>query len=183
MEALSGVECYRLLATQQVGRLGVDVGRYPLIFPVNYALDGDAILVRTRPDTALTAADYANVAFEVDAIDPRTRSGGACSSEGSPRTSRPPTAASHTRTPADRSHGRQVNTAGGYGSFRTGSVVGASYPRRRRAPIHRRDERCRPSRVGRPPCYVWALSWSWSTKASRRDFSCSFASRAWRRGP
>jgi hypothetical protein len=30
MEALSGVECYRLLATQQVGRLGVDVGRYPL---------------------------------------------------------------------------------------------------------------------------------------------------------
>jgi uncharacterized protein len=75
MEALSGVECYRLLATQQVGRLGVDVGRYPLIFPVNYALDGDTILVRTRPDTALTAADYANVAFEVDAIDPRTSSG------------------------------------------------------------------------------------------------------------
>jgi nitroimidazol reductase NimA-like FMN-containing flavoprotein (pyridoxamine 5'-phosphate oxidase superfamily) len=36
MEALSGVECYRLLATEQVGRLGVDVGRYPLIFPVNY---------------------------------------------------------------------------------------------------------------------------------------------------
>jgi uncharacterized protein len=75
MEALSGVECYRLLATQQVGRLGVDVGRYPLIFPVNYALDGDTILVRTRPDTALTAADYANVTFEVDVIDPRTRSG------------------------------------------------------------------------------------------------------------
>jgi nitroimidazol reductase NimA-like FMN-containing flavoprotein (pyridoxamine 5'-phosphate oxidase superfamily) len=75
IEALSGMECYRLLATQQVGRLGVDVGRYPLIFPVNYALDGDTILVRTRPDTTLTAADYANVAFEVDAIDPRTRSG------------------------------------------------------------------------------------------------------------
>jgi nitroimidazol reductase NimA-like FMN-containing flavoprotein (pyridoxamine 5'-phosphate oxidase superfamily) len=75
MEALSGVECYRLLATQQVGRLGFDVGRYPLIFPVNYALDGDTILVRTGPDTALTAADYANVAFEVDTIDPRTRSG------------------------------------------------------------------------------------------------------------
>jgi len=75
MEALSGVECYRLLATQHVGRLGVDIGRYPLIFPVNYALDGDTILVRARPDTALTAADYANVAFEVDLIDPRTRSG------------------------------------------------------------------------------------------------------------
>ena len=75
LEALSGVECYRLLATAQVGRLGVHAHRYPLIFPVNYALDGAMILLRTQPGTKLGAADYANVTFEVDHIDPQTRSG------------------------------------------------------------------------------------------------------------
>ena len=74
-EALTGTECFRLLATQQVGRLGVDVGAYPLIFPVNYALDGDLILVRTEPGTKLAAADYTNVTFEVNDVDGRTRSG------------------------------------------------------------------------------------------------------------
>jgi len=75
LEALSGVECYRLLAAAQVGRLGVNADGYPLIFPVNYALDGAVILLRTQPGTKLGAADYANVTFEVDHIDPRTRSG------------------------------------------------------------------------------------------------------------
>ncbi len=75
LQVLSGVECYRLLAAQQVGRLGVDAGHYPVIFPVNYALDGEAILIRTEPGTKLPAADYANVIFEVDDIDRQTRSG------------------------------------------------------------------------------------------------------------
>jgi len=75
LQVLSGVECYRLLAAQQVGRLGVDAGHYPVIFPVNYALDGEAILIRTEPGTKLPAADYANVTFEVDNIDRQTRSG------------------------------------------------------------------------------------------------------------
>jgi nitroimidazol reductase NimA-like FMN-containing flavoprotein (pyridoxamine 5'-phosphate oxidase superfamily) len=41
-------ECYRLLRTQQVGRLGVNAEHYPLIFPVNYGMDGDTIVIRTR---------------------------------------------------------------------------------------------------------------------------------------
>lgn len=73
--ALTGMECYRLLAGQQVGRLGVDVGRYPLIFPVNFVLDGETILVRTHPGTMLASSDFADVTFEVDEIDPRTHSG------------------------------------------------------------------------------------------------------------
>jgi nitroimidazol reductase NimA-like FMN-containing flavoprotein (pyridoxamine 5'-phosphate oxidase superfamily) len=68
-------ECYRLLALHEIGRLGVNAEHYPLIFPVNYALDRDVIVVRTHPGTKLAAAGHANVSFEVDEIDRRTRSG------------------------------------------------------------------------------------------------------------
>jgi hypothetical protein len=75
MQVLTADECYRLLATQQVGRLGVNAEHYPLILPVNYALDREVIVMRMAPGTKLAAADHANVAFEVDEIDQRTRSG------------------------------------------------------------------------------------------------------------
>src|SRR4051795_9468397 len=68
-------ECYELLKTQQIGRLGVNAEHYPLIFPVNYGVDGEAIVIRTDEGTKLAAADHANVTFEVDEIDSRTRSG------------------------------------------------------------------------------------------------------------
>ena len=72
---LDAEQCYRLLATHEIGRLGVNAEHFPLIFPVNYALDRDAIVVRTQRGTKLTAAGHANVTFEVDDIDRRTRSG------------------------------------------------------------------------------------------------------------
>jgi nitroimidazol reductase NimA-like FMN-containing flavoprotein (pyridoxamine 5'-phosphate oxidase superfamily) len=75
MEVLDADECYRLLASQQIGRLGVNAEHYPLIFPVNYALDREVIVIRVGAGTKLTAADHANVTFEVDEIDQRTRSG------------------------------------------------------------------------------------------------------------
>ncbi|GEL18808.1 pyridoxamine 5'-phosphate oxidase family protein [Pseudonocardia asaccharolytica] len=75
LQALGTEECYRLLATQQIGRLGVNAENYPLIFPVNYALDGQVIVMRMDAGTKLAAADHANVTFEVDVIDQRTRSG------------------------------------------------------------------------------------------------------------
>jgi nitroimidazol reductase NimA-like FMN-containing flavoprotein (pyridoxamine 5'-phosphate oxidase superfamily) len=65
---LDADQCYRLLATHEIGRLGVNAEHFPLIFPVNYALDRDAIVVRTQPGTKLTAAGHANVTFEVDDI-------------------------------------------------------------------------------------------------------------------
>ncbi|MGY1725739.1 pyridoxamine 5'-phosphate oxidase family protein [Geodermatophilus sp. SYSU D01062] len=68
-------ECHRLLATQEIGRLGVNAEHHPLIFPVNYAMDGTTIVIRTAPGTKLAAAEHANVSFEVDEIDRRTRSG------------------------------------------------------------------------------------------------------------
>jgi uncharacterized protein len=75
LQVLDSEECYRLLATQQVGRLGVNAENYPLIFPVNFSLDHGVIVIRTRPGTKLAAADHANVTFEVDEIDQRSRSG------------------------------------------------------------------------------------------------------------
>lgn len=57
LEELSTQDCYRLLASQQIGRLGVMGEHYPLIFPVNYALDDGVVVFRTNPGLKLTAAD------------------------------------------------------------------------------------------------------------------------------
>ena len=75
LRILDADECYELLKSQQIGRLGVNAEHYPLIFPVNYALDGTTLVIRTASDTILRAAEHANVTFQVDDIDRRTRSG------------------------------------------------------------------------------------------------------------
>ena len=75
MQTILSDECYRLLATQEIGRIGINAEHYPLILPVNYAVDGTTLVIRTRPGTILRAATHANVTFEVDEIDRRTRSG------------------------------------------------------------------------------------------------------------
>ena len=54
LRVLSADECYQLLATQQIGRLGVNAEHYPVIFPVNFALDrAGVIVVRTNAGTSL----------------------------------------------------------------------------------------------------------------------------------
>jgi nitroimidazol reductase NimA-like FMN-containing flavoprotein (pyridoxamine 5'-phosphate oxidase superfamily) len=68
-------ECYELLATQQIGRLGVNAEHYPLILPVNYGLDNGVIVIRTDAGAKLLGASHANVTFEVDDIDQHRRSG------------------------------------------------------------------------------------------------------------
>ncbi|MCU1449691.1 MAG: hypothetical protein JWP02_1861 [Acidimicrobiales bacterium] len=69
LERLTREQCVALLETQEVGRLvAVDKGR-PLIFPVNYALDGEAVVFRTSPGLKLWASTTAPVAFEVDELD------------------------------------------------------------------------------------------------------------------
>jgi nitroimidazol reductase NimA-like FMN-containing flavoprotein (pyridoxamine 5'-phosphate oxidase superfamily) len=75
MEHLGRTECLNLLALAQVGRVGFIADGRPEILPVNYAIDGDAILFRTSENSVLNEASLANVAFEVDRIDTSTRSG------------------------------------------------------------------------------------------------------------
>lgn len=75
LEVIPADECYRLLGTHEIGRIGINAEHHPLIVPVNYAMDGTTIVIRTHPGTTLQAAGHANVTFEVDDIDRHTRSG------------------------------------------------------------------------------------------------------------
>src|SRR5688572_24632724 len=80
-DALSGIEmlhrdeCLRLLATHEIGRIGFINGDTPEILPVNYALDGDAVVFATATGTKLWSAERGTVTFEVDDIDRSSRSG------------------------------------------------------------------------------------------------------------
>jgi nitroimidazol reductase NimA-like FMN-containing flavoprotein (pyridoxamine 5'-phosphate oxidase superfamily) len=76
VEGLSRDECMALLDTATVGRVGVSVGAIPAVLPVNYVMDGDAIVFRTVPGTKLDAAlTNAVVAFEADDFDWRHETG------------------------------------------------------------------------------------------------------------
>jgi hypothetical protein len=75
--ALTRPQCRALLATRSVGRLAyVARAGVPDIAPVNYELDGEDLLVRSGPGPKLQAAERGDVvAFEVDDLDERARSG------------------------------------------------------------------------------------------------------------
>ena len=75
LDEISVVECWRLLATQPVGRVAVIVGHYPLVFPVNFAVADNSILYRTGLGAKLHSIHRSNVTFEVDEIDLVHRSG------------------------------------------------------------------------------------------------------------
>ena len=69
LEHLELDECLKLLARAPLGRLGVVVCGRPLVFPVNFTLDGTAVVLRTDEGTKLYAARNGPVAFEFDGID------------------------------------------------------------------------------------------------------------------
>lgn len=72
LESLSREDCMRCMDrhSSRVGRIAL-AGPRPVIFPVNYAIDGDSIVFRTDPGTKFHAAVHqAFVAFEVDWVDP-----------------------------------------------------------------------------------------------------------------
>jgi nitroimidazol reductase NimA-like FMN-containing flavoprotein (pyridoxamine 5'-phosphate oxidase superfamily) len=68
--------CWQLLRNANVGRLVVNVGSQPDIFPVNYVIDEGEIVVRTAEGTKLAAAIMGGrVAFEIDDLDDGARTG------------------------------------------------------------------------------------------------------------
>jgi uncharacterized protein len=76
LETLARGECLELMATVPVGRIGVSIGALPVILPVNFALVGGSIVIRTVPGTKLdAAARHVVVAFEVDSYAPDGSSG------------------------------------------------------------------------------------------------------------
>jgi uncharacterized protein len=76
LEALSRPESLVLLASVRVGRVVFTVGALPAIVPIAFATHGDAVVMRTSVGTRLAlAADHGVLAFEVDDVDPGTRTG------------------------------------------------------------------------------------------------------------
>jgi nitroimidazol reductase NimA-like FMN-containing flavoprotein (pyridoxamine 5'-phosphate oxidase superfamily) len=76
LELLTEADARALLATADVGRVGVTIAALPAIFPVNYGIVDDCIVFRTAPGSKLSAAaSGAVVAFEVDDYDRAERSG------------------------------------------------------------------------------------------------------------
>jgi nitroimidazol reductase NimA-like FMN-containing flavoprotein (pyridoxamine 5'-phosphate oxidase superfamily) len=75
IEWLDRQECLRLLADDEIGRLAVLDGGTPVIFPVNYGLDGGHIVLRTDPGTKLDDGPRARACFEIDHFDRESRSG------------------------------------------------------------------------------------------------------------
>jgi nitroimidazol reductase NimA-like FMN-containing flavoprotein (pyridoxamine 5'-phosphate oxidase superfamily) len=75
LEELDREECLRLLEHQPLGRLAVVVAGQPLIFPVNFAVDGNSVVLRTDHGSKLYGARHGRAAFECDGIDRRYHTG------------------------------------------------------------------------------------------------------------
>ena len=75
IEIMDENECFELLKTQSVGRLGIVADSRPLIFPVNYVFDDYAIVFKTTIGTKFEHSALNSVSFEVDSLDYVNRSG------------------------------------------------------------------------------------------------------------
>jgi uncharacterized protein len=69
LEVLDHDECLALLERSTLGRIAVVVDDRPHMFPVNFAIDGGSIVLRTDDGTKLHAARKSWVAFECDGTD------------------------------------------------------------------------------------------------------------------
>ena len=69
LEVLEWDECVALMRASRLGRIAVVMNGRALVFPVNFTLDGDAVVLRTAPGTKLHATRNGPVSFECDGID------------------------------------------------------------------------------------------------------------------
>lgn len=67
--------CVVLLRGDEIGRLAYNVGHAPHIVPVNYRMDGEAVVFRTDAGMKLDVGRRAPVSFEIDRFDRATRTG------------------------------------------------------------------------------------------------------------
>lgn len=70
LEHLDVDACLMLLGSHRMGRVAFNDPHGPLVFPVNYVVDGGTILFRTTLGAKLAAADAHDVvAFQIDRVD------------------------------------------------------------------------------------------------------------------
>jgi nitroimidazol reductase NimA-like FMN-containing flavoprotein (pyridoxamine 5'-phosphate oxidase superfamily) len=78
--------CWKLLAGHSVGRIAFVLDDEPMVLPVNYAVDGHAIVFRTGQSSILEAlADGGAAAFEIDGADPGVETGWSVLARGEAR--------------------------------------------------------------------------------------------------
>jgi nitroimidazol reductase NimA-like FMN-containing flavoprotein (pyridoxamine 5'-phosphate oxidase superfamily) len=76
LHVLDPAECEGLLRRGSFGRLVLSTPEGPEIFPVNYAVQGDAIVVRTSSAGPIARHGHdAEVVFEIDLVDQEYWSG------------------------------------------------------------------------------------------------------------
>jgi nitroimidazol reductase NimA-like FMN-containing flavoprotein (pyridoxamine 5'-phosphate oxidase superfamily) len=76
LEHLGPDECWDLLASTPVGRVGVLADSAPEIYPVNHVVDGRTVVFRTDPGTKLRSLLRSPlVCFEVDGADAEATTG------------------------------------------------------------------------------------------------------------
>lgn len=68
--------CWRFLERHHLGRVAIIQFGRPVVYPVNYAIDGGRVIFRTAPGTKLIWALRGGAAtFEVDEADPLRQGG------------------------------------------------------------------------------------------------------------
>ncbi|MDX6197432.1 MAG: hypothetical protein QOJ79_583 [Actinomycetota bacterium] len=90
LEPLTRAECMDLLACSSLGRVAFTERALPSIRPVNYALVGHHVVLRTQADGLGRRLDGQVVAFEVDQIDTEQGTGWSVLVTGTARLLRSP---------------------------------------------------------------------------------------------
>ncbi|MFI6151134.1 pyridoxamine 5'-phosphate oxidase family protein [Kitasatospora sp. NPDC051170] len=66
---LTEPECWELVGTHGIGRVALPVQPGPVVFPVNYVVEGGSFAYRTGDRHATAPAEGATLSFQVDRID------------------------------------------------------------------------------------------------------------------
>jgi len=69
VEELGRDECLTRMATQRLGRLGVVVDGVPLVLPMQFAMEGETVVLQTNQGAKTLNAPLTSVSFEVDHVD------------------------------------------------------------------------------------------------------------------
>jgi transcriptional regulator with XRE-family HTH domain len=69
LQTLSPAECYDLLSPGGIGRVVFEPPDGPVVLPVNFAMVGQTVILRTGVDTQLAACLDCKAGFEADRID------------------------------------------------------------------------------------------------------------------
>jgi uncharacterized protein len=75
IQMLDRDRCLELLRDDEIGRLAVLADGGPVIFPVNYRMDGESVVFRTDPGLKLEQGVRSHGCFEIDHFDRANRSG------------------------------------------------------------------------------------------------------------